>query len=489
MKQLKHHLLRLVLYIRINGLYWSVVHMVPRLTYRLFFLPKLWERVFVRKVTGKNLVNLTSSLSNFSSEDLVSVVLPVNNGRSKGVERLVASLKTQSHKNIEFIAVDSGSTDDTVQWLKSQGFVVIEIEPESFTHSFSRNTGASVAKGKYLLFVVDDVVFNDPDWVRCALFLLNHYKADSLSSKQSIDDNADLYARCLDTFLMNSQSDTLSVNYSISSPIVRVLRRYAPLKTQLRSMAIDNTNHIVRKKTFDEILFETETVEDIDFARRLTLKGGRTIYTNLLSVLHYHQYSASTLLKYAKRVYIDTMVMSDWHRPILKISNRESFLLAGLYSLALFLLAIETVDHENAQQTGFGEKRYKSNYVSHHYLESVIQLTFQLGSAITLSRYKNVSAFNDAKQIFEEIFGAPAPPSLYFSKINYVFVIGKLREITSFVNQICFSDEHILHNRWEFKNVIIFLWVNFMFFHLAQKNLFKTSDIQYTFSNWGIKDW
>ena len=41
----------------------------------------------------------------------VSIIIPVKDSLSRGLPELVASLKSQTHSNIEIIAVDSGSTD------------------------------------------------------------------------------------------------------------------------------------------------------------------------------------------------------------------------------------------------------------------------------------------------------------------------------------------------------------------------------------------
>ena len=126
----------------------AILRVVPLGRFLLFALfhvltsPPLRERLFVRNVYSRKLIDITTDLMEYRSSDLVSVVLPVNNGRSKGVERLVASLKAQTHPNIECIAVDSGSTDDTVAYLQGEGWTVIQIAPHDFTHAYSRNTGA-----------------------------------------------------------------------------------------------------------------------------------------------------------------------------------------------------------------------------------------------------------------------------------------------------------------------------------------------------------
>lgn len=92
---------------------------------------------------------------------LVSVVIPVWN-TGKAVQTLLNSLLKQSYKNIEIIAVDDGSTDDSLKLLnkvaKSQETVgrIKIIHQENAGASAARNTGLDAAHGKYVILVDSD---------------------------------------------------------------------------------------------------------------------------------------------------------------------------------------------------------------------------------------------------------------------------------------------------------------------------------------------
>lgn len=460
------------------------------LLYSLVTSPKIWERYMLRSYHGNRLASAVDGLAAFHSDDLVSVVLPANNARTKGVDRLVASLKAQTHKNIELIAVDSGSTDDTVSWLRSQGFNVLEIEPSSFTHAYSRNTGAAAASGKYILFTVDDVVFNDPDWLRIALYLLNRFGADSMSSSQTIDDKADGYARCLDTFLSGHQNNRLSVNVSRNGPIATWVRRRLPLQAQFRSVAIDDTNHLVRRDAFERIRFHAPTVEDLDFALRLTQAKGKTLYTNFLAVLHYHKHDMTTLRKYARRVFIDTEVMKGWQPYLFRWPSRESFLCAGYHSLALVLYAFELLDNEIDALNKSQRKYEASTTADTDYCSAFLQLTQELDSNRSRAlKYRNRRSFQEARSLFVDIVGGEPPPDLYrMEAVNNYFLRCFRADITA-ARRALLSNGWDLIDRDEVKTVVLFLWTNRIMAHLARRSIFRKVELRYPCDDWNIQHW
>jgi len=87
-------------------------------------------------------------------DPLVSVIIPTHN-RLAYLKQAVASVNTQTYKNIELIIVDDGSTDKTLAWIKEQGLNYITLEHNGFP-GFVRNRGAEAAKGEYLCFLDSD---------------------------------------------------------------------------------------------------------------------------------------------------------------------------------------------------------------------------------------------------------------------------------------------------------------------------------------------
>ena len=81
---------------------------------------------------------------------LVSIVLPVYNA-SRFVETTVASVLGQTYQNIELLAVDDGSTDNSLELLKSFNDPRMRvIEQMNQGAGVARNRCLQESRGKYI---------------------------------------------------------------------------------------------------------------------------------------------------------------------------------------------------------------------------------------------------------------------------------------------------------------------------------------------------
>lgn len=84
---------------------------------------------------------------------LVSVVLPVKNGGRYLEETLAAVLGQSVQARLEIVAIDSGSSDDTLGVLERFGATAYAIRPADFDHGLTRNLLAEHAHGDVLVFL------------------------------------------------------------------------------------------------------------------------------------------------------------------------------------------------------------------------------------------------------------------------------------------------------------------------------------------------
>ena len=84
-----------------------------------------------------------------------SVIIPVYN-RGQFVKKAIESILAQTNSDYELIVVDDGSTDDTVDVIKSYGEKVKLIRQPNQGPEVARNTGAAIAKGEYFAFLDSD---------------------------------------------------------------------------------------------------------------------------------------------------------------------------------------------------------------------------------------------------------------------------------------------------------------------------------------------
>lgn len=94
-------------------------------------------------------------------EHLVSVIIPVYN-RMDYLGECLDSVLVQTHKNLEVILIDDGSTDGTVELCKQyaeKDSRIVVIAADHGGVSKARNLGIDAAKGEYLFFIdSDDVI-------------------------------------------------------------------------------------------------------------------------------------------------------------------------------------------------------------------------------------------------------------------------------------------------------------------------------------------
>jgi glycosyltransferase involved in cell wall biosynthesis len=93
------------------------------------------------------------------SRQLVSVVMAAYN-RGAWVARAVESVLTQTHRHVELLAVDDGSTDDTARVLESFGPRVRVLRQAHAGAEVARNLGLRRARGRFVAFIDSDDVWH-----------------------------------------------------------------------------------------------------------------------------------------------------------------------------------------------------------------------------------------------------------------------------------------------------------------------------------------
>jgi glycosyltransferase involved in cell wall biosynthesis len=106
------------------------------------------------------------------ADELVTVVLPVFNALSSNPEYLPLSIEsviTQTHRNLELIIVDDGSTDDyTALRSRFTDQRIIWLRQDNAGQSSARNHGARAGNGVFLAFIDQDDRWY-PNWLETAL--------------------------------------------------------------------------------------------------------------------------------------------------------------------------------------------------------------------------------------------------------------------------------------------------------------------------------
>ena len=92
------------------------------------------------------------------SDLLVTVIIPTFN-RRRWIGECLDSVRAQTYPRVETIVVDDCSTDDTVEWLRSEpryAFARLHRQPANGGASEARNAGVRLARGGLIAFIDSD---------------------------------------------------------------------------------------------------------------------------------------------------------------------------------------------------------------------------------------------------------------------------------------------------------------------------------------------
>jgi glycosyltransferase involved in cell wall biosynthesis len=118
----------------------------------------------ISKCGGKRLKGL--STQNNSDRPFFTVVTPVFNG-AKGMEATILSVQNQKYRNIEYIVIDGGSTDGTLDLLRKYEDTIDYwvSEPDHGIYD-AMNKAISLARGEWVYFIgSDDTLYDSLDAV------------------------------------------------------------------------------------------------------------------------------------------------------------------------------------------------------------------------------------------------------------------------------------------------------------------------------------
>ena len=93
----------------------------------------------------------------------ISVVMPTYNTETEMLQQAVESILSQTFREFEFLIIDDGSTNDSVDYLNSLQDERIRLirNPVNIGITKSLNIGLREAKGKYIFLINNDTIFKE----------------------------------------------------------------------------------------------------------------------------------------------------------------------------------------------------------------------------------------------------------------------------------------------------------------------------------------
>jgi rhamnosyltransferase len=227
-------------------------------------------------------------------EPLVTLILLTLNGGPVLAETLAALSRQQLADpggqaiSVEWLAIDSGSCDGTLETLRRYPLRLHQIPPAEFGHGRTRNLAASLARGEWLIYLSQDAVPADERWL---LNLTRHLREPAVAAA---------FGRQLpprqvgpiETYFLEQTYPPRAFRH-VPTPVVPGAR------PNLERIFFSNVNAALKKSVWAKCPFPEDLVmsEDQAFARAALAAGFSLVYDPEAAVIHGHTYTLPQLFR------------------------------------------------------------------------------------------------------------------------------------------------------------------------------------------------
>jgi rhamnosyltransferase len=216
----------------------------------------------------------------------VSIILLTKNAGNYFGDTLQAIFDQQTSHSFEVLVIDSGSTDETLSIVKKFSIRLHKIKPEEFGHGKTRNYSATLAKGRYLVFLTQDAVPATSEWLEHLIKPFTNKQVVGVYARQIPKPNASPSERF---FLLKRYPDKAHRK--------RFNQRLGPVK--LDDIFFSNVCSAIRKKTLMAFPFDEQLImsEDQEWAKEVLLAGHSIAYQPEAVIQHSHNYSLRSVFR------------------------------------------------------------------------------------------------------------------------------------------------------------------------------------------------
>lgn len=212
--------------------------------------------------------------------EVFRVLIPTLNGGDL-FQQCINSLLEQDCWPFDVLIIDSGSTDDTVDFAKSKGLNVHGIHKSEFNHGGTRNLGESMLQeSKYLIYLTQDAILDNSNSISSIVEYCEEHALAAAYGRQLPHYDASLIAQHARNF-----------NYSVNSLVNK--KEDIP-ERGIKTAFCSNSFSIYNRELFkinngfpDDVIFG----EDMCLAAKLIIEGHKVGYAADAIARHSHNYS------------------------------------------------------------------------------------------------------------------------------------------------------------------------------------------------------
>jgi rhamnosyltransferase len=216
---------------------------------------------------------------------MISILLLTLNGGDRLREALIAIRSQQGAEPFEILAIDSGSTDQTLATLKAFADRVTSIPPAEFGHGRTRNLAARMAQGEWLVFLSQDAVPVGPNWLATLTGHLREPEVAAAFGRQVPPPDVGP----IETFFLNFTYPPHAFEQS----------KLRTVEGGIGRIFFSNVNAAIRRSVLLTLPFPDDVImsEDQAFGRAALEAGYVVRYEPEAAVSHGHRYSLSQLFR------------------------------------------------------------------------------------------------------------------------------------------------------------------------------------------------
>ena len=204
----------------------------------------------------------------------ITVALPVRNGGELLTRALEAIASQETTRRYEVLALDSGSTDGSLDALRAHGVRVIEIPTEAFDWGRARNRLFEESRGEFVVHLSQDAVPARADWLERILAPFED-PAVAVSCGGSVPDPD----RAFPQFQWERNG-----YYYFTREMAKFRARYG------RGLSFANT--AVRRSAWEQLRIDPQaTGEDFQFQTKLHGTDWAIAFPDDAPALHHHDYT------------------------------------------------------------------------------------------------------------------------------------------------------------------------------------------------------
>jgi glycosyltransferase involved in cell wall biosynthesis len=214
-----------------------------------------------------------------------SILIPAKNEALNIRMCLDAVFSQQASTQFEVILVDSGSIDGTPEIVRGYPVRLYSIRPEEFHHARTRNYLASLAQGKYLVYLNADAFPVAPDWLNSLLYNFSDPAVGAVYGRHYPKPDCNLERHVV-----------LATMYGTERIVKEPSRKQ---ELGYRYYHLSTVNAAFRKSVWDSTGFpeELKIFEDVGIAKRILDSGWKIVYEPSAAVYHSDNHSLIPLFQ------------------------------------------------------------------------------------------------------------------------------------------------------------------------------------------------